>query len=110
MELTHAYLAAPGCCCVCGTVDTTIPIVDMQTRDRGFQRLNYRNYLCGNCALEAGSIVARAMGFTLVPTDDALGARELAEQASAAQVEVVELKLKIDHMRRAWESLERLDA
>lgn len=106
MELTHAYLAGPGCCATCGTSDPTLPIVDLQVRDLGVMNRRYRMYLCGNCALQAGTIVARAMGKAVVPTADALEVQRFHDERDAAVNRAAELEDVVRQFRAAYDSVQ----
>jgi hypothetical protein len=101
MELTHAYRAGPGCCCVCGTSDPVEPIVDLQVRDLGVMNRRFRMYLCGNCALQAGSLVARSLGKTIVDTTEALTIKETKTKLRDALNRVGELEGTIAQFREA---------
>jgi hypothetical protein len=70
MQMTGAYRAAPGCCATCGTPNTGNGVLDLEVTDRdsGPHRV-FRVYLCGECALQAGMMVAGVLGRVVVKSD-----------------------------------------
>ena len=46
MQLTDGYRAAPGCCAVCKTASTELPVVDLELADPGV----IVRVACGTCA------------------------------------------------------------
>ena len=94
MELTEGFRGAPGCCAVCATVSTSTPVVDLQVYDQGFIRRAHRIYLCGECAIQVGTMVAPALGKAVVDAGiaaelEALRATVRAETGRADRAEAV---------------------
>lgn len=85
MQLTDGYRAAPGCCIVCKTASTELPVVDLEIADPGIiMRIN-RIYLCGHCAMQVGTMVAPLMGRAIVDSDFKTAYADLVEELSNEQ-------------------------
>lgn len=105
MQLTGSYLAGPGCCAVCANSDPRLPIVDLGVNDQGIVNRRFRVYLCGTCALQAGELVAEAMGKAFVPLDDLEAVRELHARAVAAETRSGDLQAKLELIQGTFEAV-----
>lgn len=87
MNLLHAYLLPPHCCCACG--GTRTPLLDLQ-RDDDDRAVNatYRFYLCWNCLLMGARIVGPPAGFNVV---DQAELDSIKANLAAAQAELDQL-------------------
>ncbi len=87
MELTDGYRVAPGRCVKCGTAESGKPVVDLVVPDPGVFVRTHRVYLCAECAIQVGRLIAPALGLAVVK-EGAL------ERLNAEVVEAVESSVK----------------
>lgn len=83
MELTDVYRRAPGCCSVCTTPNTANGVIELHPVDTGMVHRTFALYLCGECALQAGQMIAPRFGKALA-SSEVIGELAVAHNTIAA--------------------------
>lgn len=99
MQLTDGYRAAPGCCVVCKTSSTELPVVDLEIADPGIVVRVNRIYLCGHCAMEIGALAAPRMGRAIVDSDFKTAYADLVEELSNEQTRASGIEDELAELR-----------
>lgn len=99
MQLTDGYRAAPGCCAVCKTASTELPVVDLELADPGIVVRVNRVYLCGHCAMQAASLVAPLMSRAIVDSDFKTAYADVVEELTNEQERYANVAAELAELR-----------
>ena len=99
MQLTDGYRAAPGCCAVCKTASTELPVVDLELADPGVIVRVARVYLCGHCAMQAASLVAPQMSRAIVDSDFKTAYADVVEELTNEQERYAATAAELEELR-----------
>ena len=76
MHVIDGYRRAPGCCVKCKSPSVGVGGIDLGVEDPGIIVRMAQVYLCGDCAMQVGTMIAPLHGKAIV---DATVAEQLAE-------------------------------